>query len=97
MATPIRIRIRQRLFPAMSRGGDGKAVDVDRIQAVISDKRAGLGEDPLWNPVPEASHLQEQVGRDSAANGEYVGYRLVPRPPRVGGRGVGATADERAI
>ena len=48
---------------------DGKPVDVLEINGNISDKRAERIEDLLWNLIPEAGHLRDQVGRIDIANG----------------------------
>ena len=51
----------------LARDIDGKPVDVLDIHGDISDKRAKAVEDLLWNLIPEAQHLRENVGqfRDS--------------------------------
>lgn len=53
----------------LARDRDGKPVDVLEINGNISDKRAERIEDLLWNLIPEASHLRDQVGRIDIANG----------------------------
>ena len=42
---------------------DGKPVDVLPIGGAISYKRSRGLEDHLWNLIPEASDLREDVGR----------------------------------
>jgi phosphoribulokinase len=44
------------------RDSDGKPVDVLEIAGNISDNRAERLEDLLWTLIPEASHLQDNVG-----------------------------------
>ncbi len=47
----------------LARDIDGKPVDVLDILGDIDDKRAKSMEDLLWNLIPEAQHLRENVGR----------------------------------
>jgi len=53
----------------LARDRDGKPVDVLEIDGNISDKRAERIEDLLWNLIPEAGHLRDQVGRIDISNG----------------------------
>ena len=53
----------------LARDRDGKPVDVLEINGNISDKRAERIEDLLWNLIPEAGHLRDEVGRIDIANG----------------------------
>ena len=53
----------------LARDRDGKPVDVLEINGNISDNRAERIEDLLWNLIPEAGHLRDQVGRIDLANG----------------------------
>jgi phosphoribulokinase len=53
----------------LARDRDGKPVDVLEINGNISDNRAERIEDLLWNLIPEAGHLRDQVGRIDVANG----------------------------
>ena len=53
----------------LARDRDGKPVDVLEINGNISDKRAERIEDLLWNLIPEAGHLRDEVGRIDLANG----------------------------
>jgi phosphoribulokinase len=53
----------------LARDRDGKPVDVLEIDGNISDQRAERIEDLLWNLIPEAGHLRDQVGRIDTANG----------------------------
>lgn len=46
----------------LARDLDGKPVDVLDIMGDIDDKRAKSMEDLLWNLIPEAQHLRENVG-----------------------------------
>lgn len=46
----------------LSRDIDGKPVDVMEIHGDIDDRRARAMEDLLWNLIPEAAHLRENVG-----------------------------------
>ncbi len=46
----------------LARDIDGKPVDVLDIHGDISDKRAKAVEDLLWNLIPEAQHLRDNVG-----------------------------------
>ncbi len=47
----------------LARDVDGKPVDVLDISGDINDKRAKAMEDLLWDLIPEAGHLRENVGR----------------------------------
>src|SRR6476661_4530274 len=53
----------------LARDRDGKPVDVLEINGNISDRHAERIEDLLWNLIPEAGHLRDQVGRIDATNG----------------------------
>ncbi|HYB06271.1 MAG TPA: phosphoribulokinase [Methyloceanibacter sp.] len=53
----------------LSRDRDGKPVDVLEINGNISDQRAERIEDLLWNLIPEAGHLRDQVGCIDVTNG----------------------------
>jgi phosphoribulokinase len=46
----------------LARDRDGKPVDVLEITGHIDDRSARRVEDLLWELIPEASHLREQVG-----------------------------------
>ena len=46
----------------LARDIDGKPVDVMEIHGDIEDHRARAMEDLLWNLIPEAAHLRENVG-----------------------------------
>ena len=46
----------------LSRDSDGKPVDVLELDGTISDKRAKTLEDLLWNLIPEAGHLRNNIG-----------------------------------
>ncbi len=47
----------------LARDVDGKPVDVLDISGDINDKRAKTMEDLLWDLIPEAGHLRENVGK----------------------------------
>ncbi len=47
----------------LARDVDGKPVDVLDIAGDIDDRRAKTMEDLLWNLIPEAQHLRENLGR----------------------------------
>lgn len=47
----------------LARDIDGKPVDVLDIHGDISDERAKAVEDRLWDLIPEAQHLRENVGQ----------------------------------
>jgi len=47
----------------LSRDIDGKPVDVLDISGTIEDKRAEKMEDLVWQLIPEAQHLRENVGK----------------------------------
>lgn len=47
----------------LARDVDGKPVDVLDISGDINDKRAKAMEDLLWDLIPEAGHLRENVGK----------------------------------
>lgn len=81
----------------LARDKDGKPVDVLEINSAISDRRAERIEDLLWNLIPEASHLRDQVGRIDAANGERVSHPLALTQLLVGFHMVKAAMGEHAI
>ena len=56
-------RIHQPVFFGIVGDRDGKPVDVLSIGGAISYKRSRGLEDHLWNLIPEASDLREDVGR----------------------------------
>ncbi len=47
----------------LKRDTDGKPVDVFEIPGNLDDRRAKAMEDLLWNLIPEAQHLRENVGK----------------------------------
>lgn len=47
----------------LARDVDGKPVDMLEISGDIDDRRARAMEDLLWNLIPEARHLRDNVGR----------------------------------
>lgn len=81
----------------LARDKDGKPVDVLEINGAISDKKAERIEDLLWNLIPEASHLRDQVGRIDAANGENVSHPLALSQLLVGFHMVKAAMGEHAV
>ena len=56
-------RIHWSVFLGIVGDRDGKPVDVLPIGGAISYKRSRGLEDHLWNLIPEASDLREDVGR----------------------------------
>ncbi len=61
----------------LARDIDGKPVDVLDISGDIDDKRAKLMEDLLWELIPEAVHLRENVGRfTDEANKQALSHPL---------------------
>ena len=60
----------------LARDRDGKPVDVLEFNGNISDNRAERIEDLLWNLIPEAGHLRDQVGRIEVANGARKSHPL---------------------
>jgi phosphoribulokinase len=64
------------LHVELARDRDGKPVDVLEIDGNISDQRAERIEDLLWNLIPEAGHLRDQVGRIDEANGARRSHPL---------------------
>ncbi len=81
----------------LARDKDGKPVDLLEINGAISDKRAERIEDLLWNLIPEASHLRDQVGRIDAANGENVSHPLALTQLFVAFHMVKAAIGEHAV
>jgi len=49
----------------LARDIDGKPVDVLDISGDVDDRRAKSMEDLLWNLIPEAQHLRDNVGQFS--------------------------------
>jgi phosphoribulokinase len=80
----------------LARDRDGKPVDVLEINGNISDKRAERIEDLLWNLIPEAGHLRDQVGRIDAANGARKSHPLALTQLLVGYHAVKAAMGVRA-
>jgi phosphoribulokinase len=80
----------------LARDRDGKPVDVLEINGNISDKRAERIEDLLWNLIPEAGHLRDQVGRIDVANGARQSHPLALTQLLVGYHAVKAAMGVRA-
>ena len=80
----------------LSRDRDGKPVDVLEINGNISDQRAERIEDLLWNLIPEAGHLRDQVGRIDVANGSPRSHPLALTQLLVGYHAVKAAMGVRA-
>ena len=80
----------------LARDRDGKPVDVLEISGNISDKRAERIEDLLWNLIPEAGHLRDQVGRIDMANGARKSHPLALTQLLVGYHAVKAAMGIRA-
>ena len=80
----------------LARDRDGKPVDVLEINGDISDKRAERIEDLLWNLIPEAGHLRDQVGQIDVANGARRSHPLALSQLLVGYHAVKAAMGVRA-
>lgn len=80
----------------LARDRDGKPVDVLEINGNISDKRAERIEDLLWNLIPEAGHLRDQVGQIDVANGARKSHPLALSQLLVGYHAVKAAMGARA-
>ena len=80
----------------LARDRDGKPVDVLEINGNISDSRAERIEDLLWNLIPEAGHLRDQVGRIDVANGARKSHPLALTQLLVGYHAVKAAMGIRA-
>jgi phosphoribulokinase len=80
----------------LARDRDGKPVDVLEINGNISDHRAERIEDLLWNLIPEAGHLRDQVGRIDVANGARRSHPLALTQLLVGYHAVKAAMGVRA-
>jgi len=80
----------------LARDRDGKPVDVLEINGNISDKRAEGIEDLLWNLIPEAGHLRDQVGQIDVANGARKSHPLALSQLLVGYHAVKAAMGVRA-
>jgi phosphoribulokinase len=80
----------------LARDRDGKPVDVLEINGNISDKRAERIEDLLWNLIPEAGHLRDQVGRIEVGNGAGKSHPLALTQLLVGYHAVKAAMGVRA-
>jgi phosphoribulokinase len=80
----------------LARDRDGKPVDVLEISGNISDKRAERIEDLLWNLIPEAGHLRDQVGCIDVANGAKKSHPLALTQLLVGYHAVKAAMGIRA-
>ena len=84
------------LDPEAVAGLARKPVDVLEINGDISDRRAELSEDLLWNLIPEAGHLRDQVGRIDVANGARTSHPLALTQLLVGYHAVKAAMGIRA-
>lgn len=60
----------------LARDQDGKPVDVLEVNGNVSDPRAERIKELLWNLIPEASHLRDQVGRIDSAGGQNISHPL---------------------
>jgi phosphoribulokinase len=80
----------------LARDRDGKPVDVLEINGNISDQHAERIEDLLWNLIPEAGHLRDQVGRIDVANGSPRSHPLALTQLLVGYHAVKAAMGVRA-
>lgn len=80
----------------LARDRDGKPVDVLEINGNISDSRAERIEDLLWNLIPEAGHLRDQVGQIDVANGARKSHPLALTQLLVGYHAVKAAMGVRA-
>jgi phosphoribulokinase len=80
----------------LARDRDGKPVDVLEINGSISDSRAERIEDLLWNLIPEAGHLRDQVGCIDVANGARRSHPLALTQLLVGYHAVKAAMGVRA-
>ena len=80
----------------LARDRDGKPVDVLEINGSISDQRAERIEDLLWNLIPEAGHLRDQVGQIDVANGARKSHPLTLSQLLVGYHAVKAAMGARA-
>lgn len=80
----------------LARDRDGKPVDVLEINGDISDQRAELIEDLLWNLIPEAGHLRDQVGRIDVGNCARTSHPLALTQLLVGYHAVKAAMGIRA-
>jgi len=81
----------------LARDSDGKPVDVLEINGGISNKRAEGIEELLWNLIPEASHLRDQLGQIDAASGEDISHPLALTQLLVGYHMVKAAMGEHAV
>ena len=79
----------------LARDRDGKPVDVLEINGNISDQRAERIEDLLWNLIPEAGHLRDQVGQIDVANGARKSHPLTLSQLLVGYHAVKAAMASR--
>ena len=80
----------------LARDRDGKPVDVLEINGNISDQHAERIEDLLWNLIPEAGHLRDQVGRIDVAKGSPRSHPLALTQLLVGYHAVKAAMGVRA-
>ncbi|MBT3556710.1 MAG: phosphoribulokinase [Rhodospirillales bacterium] len=60
----------------LSRDTDGKPVDVLDIQGDIDGRRAGGMEDLLWNLIPEAQYLRDELGRFDVEDKSQISHTL---------------------
>jgi phosphoribulokinase len=80
----------------LARDRDGKPVDVLEINGNISDQRAERIEDLLWNLIPEAGRMRDEVGRIDVANGAKKSHPLALTQLLVGYHAVKAAMGVRA-
>lgn len=82
----------------LARDSDGKPVDVLEIDGGISDKRAERLEELMWNLIPEAGHLRNQVGAfDDDRPGKAMSHPLALTQLLVSYHMVKAALGEHAV
>ncbi len=85
------------IFIQLARDADGKPVDVLEISGAISDERAERMENFMWDHIPEAGHMREQVGRIDDVGGPQISHPLALTQLLVAYHMVKAGLDVHAI
>ncbi len=85
------------LFLELVRDADGKPVDVLKISGGISDRCAERMEDLMWDHIPEAGDMREQVGKIDDIDGPQISHPLALTQLMVAYHMVKAGLDVHAV
>ncbi len=85
------------LFLELARDADGKPVDVLKISGAITDNRAERMENLMWDHIPEAGHMRDQVGCIEDVDGPQISHPLALTQLMVAYHMVKAGMDVHAV